>query len=154
MARVLLTGMSGTGKSALVGELRRRGYTGYDADGDGLTEPRAHGGWGWRTDRIAALLARSGSELVFLAGCSEEQALFAFDCTVVLTAPESVMFERICVRTGNLYGKRADERERIRADLRTVQPLLLRSADVVIDSTLPLSRVADLVLAEVRQRGL
>jgi dephospho-CoA kinase len=30
--RVLLTRMSGTGKSTLVQELRRRGYSAYDAD--------------------------------------------------------------------------------------------------------------------------
>ena len=52
--RVLLTGMSGTGKSALVQELRRRGYGAYDAD-DGFSEPRADGRWGWRTDLVVCL---------------------------------------------------------------------------------------------------
>jgi dephospho-CoA kinase len=37
--RVLLTGMSATGKSALVRELQRRGYTAYDADDHGFSEP-------------------------------------------------------------------------------------------------------------------
>ena len=41
--RVLITGMSGTGKSALVHELRRRGLRGFDADEDGFSEPRADG---------------------------------------------------------------------------------------------------------------
>jgi serine kinase of HPr protein (carbohydrate metabolism regulator) len=39
--RVLLTGMSGVGKSSLVRELRRRGHLAYDADDDGFSEPRA-----------------------------------------------------------------------------------------------------------------
>ena len=55
--RVLLTGMSGTGKSTLVAELRRRGVTAYDADEDGFSEPRGAGRWGWRRAAVAELLA-------------------------------------------------------------------------------------------------
>jgi broad-specificity NMP kinase len=71
--RVLVTGMSGVGKSTLVGELRQRGYTAYDAEDDGFAEPRAEGRWGWRFDKVAALLDRSQDQLMFFAGCSEEQ---------------------------------------------------------------------------------
>jgi predicted ATPase len=46
--RGLITGISGMGKSTLVGELRKRGYAAYDADDDGFTEPRADGRWGNR----------------------------------------------------------------------------------------------------------
>jgi len=35
--RVLITGMSGAGKSALVHELRRRGVRAFDADEDGFS---------------------------------------------------------------------------------------------------------------------
>ena len=55
--RVLITGMSGAGKTALAHELRRRGLRAFDADEDGFSEPRADGRWGWRADRVAALLA-------------------------------------------------------------------------------------------------
>src|SRR3954469_23369524 len=87
--RVLLTGMSGTGKSALVQELRRRGYAAHDAD-DGFSEPRADGRWGWRGDLVAELLADPPEGLLFFAGCSEEQVELPFDYRVVLTAPEPV----------------------------------------------------------------
>src|SRR4051812_46366341 len=113
LVRVLLTGMSGAGKSALVAELRGRGCAAYDADDDGFTEPRPHGGWGWRTDRVAALLAGTAGSTVFFAGCSEEQALFDFDVTVLLTAPEAVLVDRLRTRTSNSYGKRADELQRV-----------------------------------------
>ena len=59
---VLITGMSGAGKSPLVRELRERGYTAYDADDDGFAEPRADGRWGWRTAQVAELLTRRSSE--------------------------------------------------------------------------------------------
>jgi hypothetical protein len=79
--RVLVTGMSGTGKSALVHELRRRGYAAYDADEDGFSEPRARGRWRWRAELVAELLAPP-DRLLFFAGCSEEQVELPFDYRV------------------------------------------------------------------------
>jgi predicted ATPase len=70
--RVLITGMSGAGKSRLVRELRERGFAAYDAEDDGFAEPRADGRWGWRAAQVAELLNRSGDQLLFFAGCSEE----------------------------------------------------------------------------------
>jgi hypothetical protein len=85
--------MSGTGKSALVHELRRRGYTAYDADEDGFSEARADGRWGWRADRVADLLAEAPERLSFFAGCSEEQVELPFNLRVLLTAPRPVLVE-------------------------------------------------------------
>ena len=56
---VLITGMSGVGKSTLVGELRERGYAAYDADDDGFAEPRADGRWGWRAAEVAESARRA-----------------------------------------------------------------------------------------------
>ena len=99
--RVLLTGMSGTGKSTLVQELRRRGYAAYDADDDGFSEPRVDGRWGWRRELVADLLARHTTGLLFFAGCSDEQAHLPFDYRVLLTAPEAVLVGRLRTRTNN-----------------------------------------------------
>jgi shikimate kinase len=146
--RVLITGMSGTGKSALVQELRRRGLRAFDADEDGFSEPRADGRWGWRAERVAALLAEGDGRL-FFAGCSEEQATLPFDYRVLLTAPEEVLLERLRARTGNRYGSRPEEREQVVADLAAVEPLLRRSADLVLETTEPLGRVADALLGRL-----
>ena len=68
MKRVLITGMSGTGKSTVISELAARGYRAVDADYGGLSElvsipatsDRSGLGteqdWIWREDRIADLL--------------------------------------------------------------------------------------------------
>ena len=114
--RVLLTGMSGTGKSTLVHELRRRGYVAFDADADGFSEPRADGRWGWRAELVAELLARSPDRPSFFAGCSEEQAELPFDYRVLLTAPRSVLVQRLRTRTNNAYGHDSDELSQVLAD--------------------------------------
>ncbi len=151
--RVLLTGMSGTGKSTLVRELRRRGLVAYDADDDGFGEERADGRWGWRADLVAELLARDTSGLLFFAGCSDEQAWLPFDFRVLLTAPEAVLVERLLTRTGNPYGRDEGERAQVLADLAEVEPLLRRSAHLVLETTAPPALVAEALLANLPQRA-
>jgi predicted ATPase len=67
LAVILITGMSGTGKSAALGQLRERGYAAVDTDTGGWIElvPAPGGGAErqWREDLIDALITgheRSG----------------------------------------------------------------------------------------------
>ena len=147
--RVLLTGMSGVGKSSLVQELRRRGQLAFDADDDGFSAPRADGRWGWQVERVAELLGREIAGPLFFAGCSEEQASLPFDYRILLTAPEAVLVERLSTRTTNSYGASAEQRSQVLADLAEIEPLLRRSADLVIATTARPSQVADAVLERV-----
>jgi shikimate kinase len=139
--------MSGTGKSSVVTELRDRGYAAYDVD-DGLSafDP-SDGRWHWRTGEVRRLLAQADSNYVFIGGCSEEQVQFAWDVKVLLTVPQEVMLDRLRTRTGNSYGRSPTEQEQVLADLADVEPLLRDSADLIIDTTVPLSSVVDQVLA-------
>jgi dephospho-CoA kinase len=149
--RVLLTGMSGAGKSALVQELRRRGFEAYDADDDGYSEPRADGRWGWRAERVGALLAQHADGLLFFAGCSEEQIALPFDYRVLLTVPRPVLVERLRTRTTNTHGRAAHELAQVLADVDEIEPLLRRSADLVLTTTVPVSEVADRLVEALRQ---
>lgn len=153
MTLVLITGLSGTGKSTLIAELRTRGHLAYEAD-DGFSEPRADGEWGWKVAEVAALFSsHAGVDPLFFAGCSEEQTLFRFDHKVLLTAPRSVMAERLRTRTGNDYGKTDEEFALALAYVDTVEPLLRASADTIIETTRPPAEVADRVLAALSNDG-
>ena len=151
--RVLITGMSGSGKSTLVRELRRRGHAAYDADDDGFSEPRADGRWGWRADAVASLLAQiPDGDLLFFAGCSEEQVEMPFDYRVVLTVPEDEIVMRLRTRTSNAYGRKPAERRQVLADLARIEPLLRHSADLVLSTDTPVAAVADRLLEHVAGR--
>jgi adenylate kinase family enzyme len=75
MKRVLLTGMSGTGKSSVVRALVARGYKAVDTD-DGWCEPMPDGGQRWRENAIEALLDSDDADVLFVAGCEENQGRF------------------------------------------------------------------------------
>jgi RNase adaptor protein for sRNA GlmZ degradation len=145
--RVLVTGMSGAGKSALVAELRARGYAAYDADDHGFSEPRADGRWGWRTELVAELLANDREGPLFFAGCSEEQIDLPFDHRILLTAPRPVLVERLRTRTTNPYGRSDADLSQVLADLDEVEPLLRRSAELVLTTTAPVGQLANDLLA-------
>ena len=149
--RVLVTGMSGVGKSTLVRELRRRGFRAYDADDDGFSEPRADGRWGWRVECVADVLKQgeAAPDVVFFAGCSEEQVALPFDYRVLLTAPTEILVQRLMARTTNGYGHSAEQRAQVLADLDDVEPLLRRSADLLLVTTEPTPLIADALLGHV-----
>ena len=147
MKRVLLTGMSGTGKSSVVRELVARGYKAVDAD-DGWCDPRPDGRQLWREDAIQALLTAEDADILFVAGCEENQAKFhsQFDHIVLLSAPIETLVERLATRTTNSYGKAPEELRRFMDDVETVEPLLRRVADHEVRTTAPLDEVVTTVL--------
>jgi shikimate kinase len=139
--------MSGTGKSSVVRELVARGYKAVDTD-DGWSEPTPDGRQRWREDAIAELLDTEDADVLFVAGCEENQAQFnpRFDHIVLLSAPVETLLERLARRTDNPYGKTPEELRRVLEDVETVEPLLRRAADHEVRTTAPLDDVVENVL--------
>ena len=162
MKRVLVTGMSGTGKFTLIGALVARGYRAIDTDRDewsewvvvGDADPFDSVGesdWVWREDRIERLLWTEDADVLFVGGCKSNQGRFypLFDEILLLSAPVPVIVERLATRTTNQYGKHPDELARILSHLQTVEPLLRRRATLEVDTSMPIDRVVDVVLSHV-----
>ena len=147
VARVLLTGMSGAGKTTVLDELRRRGHLTVDTD---------YGGWElqdrtWDEPRMARLLADHRD--VVVSGTVSNQGRFYddFDHVVLLSAPPEVLIARVASRANNPYGRTSGQQAEIRRYLVEVEPLLRRGADLELDGRLPVSALADTVEDLVRE---
>ncbi len=179
MKRVLLTGMSGTGKSTVVAALAARGYKAVDLDTDewshwvpvsgnagqddvpptwtaATQDPGSiwqNWDWVWREDRIQHLLSTEDAELLFVSGCASNQGKFRrqFDHVVLLSAPTEVIVERLATRTTNPYGKHPYELARVLGDIETVEPLLRRGATLEVDTSAPVEQVVETILDLVRR---
>lgn len=162
MKRILLTGMSGTGKSTITCELAARGYKAVDVDCDEFSEWRevisdtdtlgspveAGRDWVWREDRIQDLLSTEDTDVLFLSGCAENMRKFLpqFDYVVLLSAPANIIVERLRTRTNNQYGKHPDEIVRVLGLIETVEPLLRRAAGHEIDTSASLKDIVENLL--------
>ncbi|WP_394247734.1 AAA family ATPase [Arthrobacter pityocampae] len=139
MSRILVTGMSGVGKTTLLHELIRRGYHGIDTDHDGWVLPDGT----WDEARMLALLAPERT--VVVSGTVENQGRFydRFAAVVLLSAPVEVLIDRVSVRTNNPYGNARAEQAVIRQQVLDVEPLLRRGATLELDGRRPVSELAD-----------
>ena len=151
MRRVLVTGMSGTGKSTALAELGKRGFEVVDTDEPGWTEWSDEDGYVWREERIAELLARDREGPLYVSGTVSNQGRFypQFDVVVLLSAPAEVLLDRLERRTTNDYGKSAEQRALILEHLEQVEPLLRETCTHELDATLP----PDVVAAELERIG-
>ena len=159
---MLLTGMSGTGKSTVVSELAARGYKAVDADTAEFSEWVEFTGdtgecgppveperdWIWRKDRIQNLLSTEDTDVLFLSGCAENMGQFFphFDHIVLLSAPADVIVKRLRTRKTNAYGKRPDEMARVLGLMKTVEPLLRSASGYEIDTRVCLDTVVATLL--------
>ena len=148
MRRVLVTGMSGTGKSAALDELARRGFRTVDTDVPGWSdwhEGDGRGEWLWREDRIAELLATEDDRTLYVSGCVSNQGRFydRFDAIVLLSASTEVILERIEQRTTNDYGKSEAERALVVDDLAEVEPRLRATCTHELDASKPLKNLVE-----------
>ncbi|MBV8217330.1 MAG: hypothetical protein JO325_02610 [Solirubrobacterales bacterium] len=142
---VLVTGMSGTGKSSALAELAGRGHRVLDTDDPGWifeshtpsgTEPL------WDLEKMGALLDRHRAGSLFIAGCVANQRVLygRFDAVVLLSAPVDVILERVQYRA-NPFGSTPADRAKMAGDLTAFEPLLRAGADHEIVTTLPIADV-------------
>jgi len=160
--RVLITGVSGTGKSTVTAALAARGYRAVDGDDpefselvdvpeETLTGLGSGTDWVWREDRIRDLLSSHDVGTLFVSGSSPNQGKFyaQFDHVVLLVAPPGLIADRLATRTTNDFGKNPEQLARALRIQQEVEPLLRRSADLELDTTAPLDDVVAAILRHV-----
>jgi thymidylate kinase len=155
----LVEGVSGTGKTAVCQELRRRGLHAINGDrelayqGDPETgEPidsAVHEHHIWDVERVRALVADDHKPLTFVCGGSRNFSKFIdlFDEVFVLDVDLETLHRRLDRRPPGEWGSQPSERDLIVRLHRTREDV--PGSGVVIDATRPLTEVVDEILRHV-----
>lgn len=170
---VLVTGVSGAGKTAITGQLREFGYDavsldGYpnmcgwtDAGGNPVTRPDQPGlgwlarhNWSWNREALTELIAQkraSGDDLVWLAGVASNTAQLAhlFDLRILLHVTKPVMRQRLHdTARSNDFGRAGATGQLLEQRFDIDQQQLSAICDTSVDATAPLQQVGhDLLIA-------
>ena len=154
MRTVLVTGMSGTGKSSALAELARRGFDVIETDVPPWSEwSEEDGGYVWREELVRELLSHERRTTLYVSGTVSNQGRFYphFDAVVLLSAPLDVILRRIDSRTTNDYGKTTEQRKRIIGEITHVEPMLRATCTHEIDATKSLADVVTELIAIGRE---
>jgi broad-specificity NMP kinase len=168
--RYLITGVAGSGKSSVARELRKRGYAAYDTEvgfsyhvNKATREKAVYPAnpsvkWYDAHERVfdenvlANLFKKHAAEALFICSITANQKNYYadFDKIFLLTAPDKVLVKRLEQRTDNQFGKHPLELQRIIGRHAKFDFELKALGATVIDSTEPVAKVVDKILAQVK----
>jgi thymidylate kinase len=173
MPLIYITGISGSGKSSVCKELKRRGYEAYDTDKDGIAffyynntgEPvlekippedrtpewRAKHTWKAKRQDVEKLVEEAKDKLVFLCGVTNNDAdelWDLFEHVFALTLDKAELKHRITSRTSNDFGKNSHEFADLLRWQKTASEDYKKLGASLIDATKPVDKVVDAILAE------
>ncbi|WP_461202575.1 AAA family ATPase [Enterococcus sp. N342-3-1-2] len=137
MVKVLLTGMSGVGKSTILDHIRSSGHQCIDLDyNDWIIFDDTVADYLMDTNKIIRYIEAHPNEPLFFAGTTinQKEIYPSLDWVILLTAPIDVMHQRIQNRSNNQFGKSETEWTNILKDKETVEPLLMQSCDRIVST--------------------
>ena len=168
MTLVLVSGLSGTGKSTVYRRLRELGFDAFgfdedqfgewfhresglpvsfpterhDSDGSADLEFTVH------HDKIEGLAQRSTGRTVFLCGGAGHEFHFwqLLDLVIYLTVDDETLRRRLATRTDNGYGKTAEELDGILRANESFEASYRERGAVIIDAARPIEEVVTDVL--------
>lgn len=164
--KVLITGRAGSGKSAVMGEVRKRGYEAYDVGEvpslcswrdlqtvkPATVDPRSpldidRYCWTINDRNFRDFVAAHEDFFICVGAAGELDYTDLFDDSFVLDVPSEVHLRRLVARTNNPYGKDPDMAQKIV----THQARLLKDAKqrgfIAIGTDRPIDEVVDEILA-------
>ena len=161
MRNYLVEGVSGTGKTSVCKELRRRGFHAVNGDtdlayqgdpetGEPTDEVPSHWRHIWRVDEVRALVADQEERFTFFCGGSRNFAKFVdlFDAVFVLTIDLDTLNQRLAERPEDEFGAQQAERDLIVRLHRTREDTPTNG--ILIDATAPLAHVVDEIVRRAK----
>lgn len=168
MKVILVTGVSGVGKSALSLKLSEKGYTAYDAEeieelfrmfdkntGEEMLawdndDPEVVKRMNWVCDvqKLKAHIANQKSDFIFYCGASSNntEIIPLFDTVVLLTADEQILRERLSSRTSNNFGKVKEVQDMVIGWKNWFENETVDRGAITIDTNKNVDQVADEVI--------
>ncbi len=145
---VLITGMSGTGKSTVLAELRLRGFLVHDMDEQNRSYVDDQGHQRWNVAELVKAIEENRNVPFFISECSEDQASIRPLLThvVLLSLPIESLIKRIASRTSHDFEKSPAELAAILVEVERTEPLLRKNATLEIDTTMTVGAVASRIL--------
>jgi thymidylate kinase len=163
MSTYLIEGISGTGKSAVCHELRKRGYRALEADeafgfyGDPktgeITKDESQLNWMWNRKKVNEELGAQTGEPVFVCGGAMNQHEFVhyFEKTFTLHVDDDTLRERLLSRTSNDFGKQPDDLARQLEWNKGAVKYSKQRGTTLVDATRPIDDVAADILRHIKQ---
>ncbi len=171
MPLIYITGISGSGKSTVRDELRKRGYTAYGTDEDGLAyfynnetgkplkhrippevrtpQWRSEDTWKVQRAAIEKLHHEAEDKPIFLCGVVANDASELwdlFDKVFALTIDDETLRHRITTRTNDDFGKLLHEFELLLNWQKTAKEDYEKLGAILIDATKPVGEVVDEII--------
>ncbi len=170
MGLFLITGIAGSGKTAVVNMLREHRYSAYDIDDDGFAHwvnidtgesagnnvnadartPEFQKQYAWRMygDKLRSLAKEAESKDIYLGGIVDgmEQYYPLFSAMFYLDLPKDVLAHRLKTRTGNDYGKSDHEFASTMGWYGESQDLALEAGMTFINANQPLQNLMNDIL--------
>lgn len=156
----LIEGLSGTGKTTVCEELKRRGYRTVDADEElaffadpetGLPVEGKTTHWLWHKEKFHKAIQKNENEPVFVCGGATNQEDFKhhFDKIFTLHVEDEVLKHRILTRTNNDYGKDPKELEQQLEWNKGAVKYSQERGTTLIDATKPMNDVVEDILKQI-----
>lgn len=175
---IYITGVPGSGKSAVCNELKRRGHTAYDTDNDAIAcfynnatekaterhipakdrtpEWRTQHRWKAKRKTIERLMTDTENGLLFLCGVTANDVdelwdLFSKVFALVIS-DEQALRKRIANRREDGYGKNPHELTTLLQWQRTAAADYKELGAILVDASQPLGKVVDTILAQTTEK--